>query len=71
MIIDSLEREAYFIEKQKEINTLNETKNSLALTQTAVQICTNGSFEEFETITSVNYLKNFQYFQVNFTFYHN
>jgi gliding motility-associated-like protein len=61
LIIDSLEREAYFIKKQKEINKLNEINSPLTLTQTAVQMCSNGSFEEFETINSINYLKNFQY----------
>ena len=59
LITDSLEREAYFIKKRNEVNRIIGTNSSLA--QTAVQICNNGSFEEFETINSINYLKNFQY----------
>jgi large repetitive protein len=61
LITDSLQRELYFIKRQKEIQ-LNSTftkKSSLSLA--AVQMCTNGSFEEFETVSGTNILKHFEY----------
>lgn len=61
LITNPIEREAYFIKKQKNIDFQNKKNSRIALAQTAVQICTNGGFEEFETISGINVLKNFKY----------
>jgi len=61
LITDSLKRQAYFITKQRRFNLIKTQFNKSILTQTAVPLCSNGSFEEFETLSGVNVLKDFRY----------
>ncbi|TRX36810.1 T9SS type B sorting domain-containing protein [Flavobacterium sp. ZT3R18] len=61
LITDPSEREAYFVKKQQSIDHQNKQSSRSALSQAAVQMCANGGLEEFETISGINILKNFQY----------
>lgn len=61
LITDSIQRKAFF-DKEKSYIELNNRRNfRSSLAQTPVPLCTNGTFEEFETIGGVNYLTNFEY----------
>lgn len=64
LIIDSLQREAYFIKKQSEINAMLKV-SAQTVNQTAVPLCYNGNFEQFETVSNTNVLSNFQYSIIN------
>jgi gliding motility-associated-like protein len=62
LITDSITRLAFFTKRQEEINFHNKSKSSKkTLGQTPVQICSNGGFEEFETISNNTILKDFKY----------
>ncbi len=58
LITDSIQRSSYILKKQHYSNRF-VPKSKLLIA--AVPLCTNGSFEEFETIAGSNYLKDFQY----------
>jgi gliding motility-associated-like protein len=60
LITDSLQRWNYFKKKEEILNNFKNNSTALA-NQTAVPLCLNGSFEQFETIQNNNYLTNFSY----------
>lgn len=61
LITDSIKRLEYIVKRQKKIE-LNKTKRIVnAQVLTPVPLCSNGSFEEFETISGTNILKSFQH----------
>lgn len=61
IITDSIKRIDYLVKRQQRIdfNTSQNYKNPASLIP--VPLCTNGSFEQFETISSTNVLTNFQH----------
>jgi gliding motility-associated-like protein len=61
LITDSIQRKAFFENREKQLGLLkkNSAKSTMALA--AVPLCTNGSFEEFESVSGFNVLKNFEY----------
>lgn len=60
-ITDPAERKLFFEKRQKAIDYQNK-KNVLSVNALpAVPLCSNGGFEEFETIGSNNVLKDFEY----------
>ena len=61
LITNAKERDTYFKNRQNKINKINSLKSVNTLTP--VYLCSNGTFEEFETIASNNYLKDFLYFE--------
>ena len=60
-ITDSIQRKAFFDKAKSNIEFNNKRSLRSVLAQTAVPLCTNGTFEEFETVAGTNYLKNFEY----------
>ena len=63
LITDSIQRKAYFLKKQAELDEI--LKAPLQKNQTAVPLCYNGNFEQFEPASSINVLSNFQYGLIN------
>lgn len=61
LITDSIERKTYFEKKQQNIDFDTKISNRLSLAQTAVQMCSNSGFEEYETVSGVNVLKDFMF----------
>ncbi len=61
LITDPILREAYFIKKQQAIDNQKFINSNSVMNQTATPLCTNGGFEEFESITGSMVLKNFLY----------
>jgi gliding motility-associated-like protein len=61
LITDSIAREAYFLNREKYLTQAHKNNNPSTLNLTPVPLCTNGTFEEFETISGANVLKNFQF----------
>ncbi|WP_162126185.1 T9SS type B sorting domain-containing protein [Flavobacterium phycosphaerae] len=61
LITDSIQRKVFFENQQKQLELLrkNSAKSTMALP--AVPMCTNGSFEEFETVSANTVLKNYEY----------
>ena len=62
LITDKKEKIKYFENKQKQID-IHKNKNSHKTfsSLTPVYLCSNGTFEEFQTIGSTNYLNDFLY----------
>ncbi|MES2543841.1 MAG: T9SS type B sorting domain-containing protein [Bacteroidota bacterium] len=61
LITNPIAREKYFIKKQQKIDSNLQTTNKSSLNLLPEPLCKNGTFEEFETIGGINYLKNFSY----------
>ena len=61
LITDSILRKVFFDNEKKYLDKI--AKHALRTTTNlpAVSLCANGTFEEFETISGVNYLNNFEY----------
>ena len=55
----SKEKSAFLKERSQKV--LREKSNMLKAAQTAVEMCTNGGFEQTENIGGANYIKNFLY----------
>lgn len=60
IITDSVKRFEYLKKKQARIDANNQRKSILS-GLTPVPLCTNGTFEEFETVSSTNVLTSFQH----------
>ena len=61
LITDAFKRKVFFENAQKN-NALQRKKSITSITSlSAVPLCSNGSFEEFETISGTNVLKNYEY----------
>ncbi|MES2411249.1 MAG: T9SS type B sorting domain-containing protein [Bacteroidota bacterium] len=61
LITDSIKRKAFFEKRQKTIDGQNRKSIFSASSLPAVPLCSNGGFEEFETVAGGNVLKNFEY----------
>jgi len=62
LITNNTEKTNYYKNKQKQLDFYNKkVHHTIALSP--VFLCANGSFEEFETISGTNFLKNFSYAQ--------
>lgn len=59
IITDVAEQQAFL--KQREVKVLQEKKSMYKATQNAVEMCTNGGFEQTEKVNGQNYIKNFLY----------
>ncbi|WP_264521955.1 T9SS type B sorting domain-containing protein [Flavobacterium sp. N1994] len=60
LITDPLARKAFFEKRQKAIDLQKKNSVSALASLPSVPLCSNGGFEEFETLGSVNVLKNFE-----------
>lgn len=61
IITDSVEKKLYLLKRQEAIHLNNSHKIPAAKLQTAVHLCSNGNFEEFQTVGTDNVLTNFAY----------
>lgn len=62
LITDKKEKIKYFENRQKQIDLLKNKKNhKITNGLTPVYLCSNGTFEEFQTIGSTNFLNDFLY----------
>ena len=59
LITDKKERIKYFENRQKQIDLNNKNHYKTNSVLTPVYLCSNGTFEEFQTIGSTNYLNDF------------
>jgi gliding motility-associated-like protein len=60
LITDSVEKKLYYYKKEQEIER-NNKKTVTNTLQNAVHLCSNGNFEEFESVSGTYVLKHFQY----------
>lgn len=61
LITDPIKRSAFLKRKQRENDSISKVYSRSSLAQVMVPLCSNGSFEEFETVGASNILKNFTY----------
>ena len=61
LITDPILRQAYLSKRQTQLDSIAKAFSRSAIAQTGVPLCTNGSFEEFETVGGGNILKNYKY----------
>lgn len=61
IITDSIKRKIFFENEKKYNDLVSKRVLKSTLVQTAVPLCSNGTFEEFETISGSNFLKDFEY----------
>ncbi len=61
LITDSIERKAFFDNQTKQLKLLQKNSSKSTMALPAVPMCTNGSFEEFESVSGKNVLKNYEY----------
>lgn len=62
LITDKKEQINYYKNKQKQIDFLKKNSNT-SIVLTPVFLCSNGTFEEFTTISGTNFLNDFSYTQ--------
>ncbi|WP_320815118.1 T9SS type B sorting domain-containing protein [Flavobacterium sp.] len=61
IITDSIQKVAFLQKREDEVILNSKSKMPFSKLQPAVHLCSNGNFEEFESVAGSNVLKDFQY----------